>query len=157
MDLQRPAGRALRRVVPDVAWLRPNGRNLDEMLKIVDRSVRRQRSYSDGYADWSEFMPGCAPRRDEASIERLFEHLEALFAAIARHYRGRTLSEFHDLVAAQRQDAPRARQPATAPRSATRSCCRAAPTTTMLQRLRPACTLHVLCGTTTAATPACWA
>jgi hypothetical protein len=109
-------GRALRRVMPDVAWLRPNGRNLDEMLKIVDRSLRRQRSYTEFMLHSSEFMPGCSPTfRDEASIERLFEHLEALFAAIARHYRGRTLSEFHDLVAAQRQNAPGARQPATAP------------------------------------------
>jgi hypothetical protein len=45
----------------------------------------------------SEFMPGGGPNfPDERSIERLYEHMEALFEAAARDFVGATLAEFHD-------------------------------------------------------------
>jgi hypothetical protein len=51
----------------------------------------------------SELMPGGSPTfRNEASIERLYEDLEALFEAAAGRFQGATMSEFYEAWGARR-------------------------------------------------------
>jgi hypothetical protein len=45
----------------------------------------------------SELMPGCSPFfPTAASIERLYDRLDALFCAAAKNFRGMTLCEFRN-------------------------------------------------------------
>lgn len=85
------------RMAPPLGWLRPNGRNLEAMQELVDTILQEKPSHLEFVLHSSEFMPGGSPVfPDEASIERLYAHLDALFGAIGRACVGRTLSEFRD-------------------------------------------------------------
>ncbi len=76
-------------------WLRPNGDNLAQLLRLVRRHARLGSPYIEFILHSSEFMPGGSPvLPTAASIERLYAHLEILFTAIAAHFRGATLSEY---------------------------------------------------------------
>ncbi len=92
---------ALRRLVnalmPDVAWLRPNGRNLKSMLRIVQEAVSRNCCHIEFMLHSSELMPGGSPRfSTRQSIERLYDHLEQLFAQASDLCRSATLAEFYE-------------------------------------------------------------
>lgn len=90
-------GRAVRRLFP-VRWLRPNGRNLDHLLRIVDRAVVEKRPYLEFMLHSSELMPGGSPTfRDEESIETLYRDLEQLLEHATRFFQGATLAQFDDL------------------------------------------------------------
>jgi hypothetical protein len=92
---QSPAGRVWHRVFPPVSWLRPNGRNLRPMQRLLRRFVREGRSYAEFMLHSSEFMPGGSPTfRTPESIEALYRDLEALFATAAESFTGMTLQEF---------------------------------------------------------------
>jgi hypothetical protein len=94
-------------------WLRPNGENLQPMLRLVDRHARSGTPYIEFVLHSSEFMPGGSPTFPTAeSIERLYENLEVLFAAIAPHFQGATLSEYAAGVRAS--DYPVSRGPVAA-------------------------------------------
>jgi hypothetical protein len=100
------ARRTLGRRDPHVAWLRPNGRNLDEMLALVRQAVKEGCSYIQFTLHSSEFMAGGSPTfRTAESIELLYEHLEILFDAISRSFEGSTLTQFAERFAAARQAA----------------------------------------------------
>ena len=76
-------------------WLRPNGMNLPQLLRLVRRHVLSGAPYIEFVLHSSEFMPGGSPAFPTVdSIERLYAHLEQLFTAIAVHFRGATLSEY---------------------------------------------------------------
>lgn len=91
-------------------WLRPNGANLQPLLRLVRRQVRLGKPYIEFVLHSSEFMPGGSPIFPTAdSIERLYEHLELLFAAIAPHFQGATLSEY--AAGVRRGDSPALRGP----------------------------------------------
>jgi hypothetical protein len=76
-------------------WLRPTGKNLREMLHVLDMGVSCGRDYVQFMLHSSEFMPGGSPTFDTADkIERLYAHLEGLFATAASHFIGATLSEY---------------------------------------------------------------
>lgn len=97
------ARRALGRRDPRVAWLRPNGRNLAEMLDVVDAARAQKRSYIQFTLHSSEFMPGGSPAFPDApSIETLYRHMEAVFAHIARSFTGATLTDYADTFAVVR-------------------------------------------------------
>jgi hypothetical protein len=90
-------GRLMERLYPSAAWLRPNGTNLATMLRILDQTRAESREYVEFMLHSSEFMPGGSPVfPTEGSIERLYDHLEELFEAASRTYRGSTLAEFRD-------------------------------------------------------------
>jgi hypothetical protein len=92
---QSLAGRVWHRVFPPVSWLRPNGRNLRQMRRLLRRFVREGRSYAEFMLHSSEFMPGGSPTfRTPESIEALYRDLEALFATAAELFTGMTLQEF---------------------------------------------------------------
>ncbi len=104
--------RALRRFVRPVRWLRPNGRNLRDLLALADECADAGEPCAVFMLHSSELMPGGSPTfRSAASIERLYAHLEALFAHVSGRFAGRTLSAFHD-EHVPRLRAERARGPA---------------------------------------------
>ena len=86
----RFARKVLRGFAP-LAWLRPNGRNLESMIALTTDAA--------GYAEFmlhsSELMPGGSPTFDtEEKIEMLYDHLQELFSQVAQRFVGQTLSEF---------------------------------------------------------------
>ena len=83
------------RITPDVHWLRPDGHNLAGMLALVQQARVEERIHLEFMLHSSELMPGGSPTfRSAEDIDRLYEDLEALFAAIAPGFRGETLSGF---------------------------------------------------------------
>ena len=67
--------RALNRAFP-ATWLRPKGRNLARMLRLLDRALVDGRSYVEFMLHSSELMPAGSPYfRDGDSIERLYADL----------------------------------------------------------------------------------
>jgi hypothetical protein len=90
-------GRVMERLYPSAAWLRPNGTNLGNMLRLLEHTRAEGRQYVEFMLHSSEFMPGGSPVFPaEESIEHLYEHLEKLFQAASRTYQGATLTEFRD-------------------------------------------------------------
>lgn len=83
-------------------WLRPNGGNARALLEVLAVAERERRDYVEFTLHSSEFMPGGSPSfSDGPSIERLYEHLETLFAPARGRFVGLTLAEYHDRFAAQ--------------------------------------------------------
>lgn len=77
-------------------WLRPNGKNLKEMLWIVDKVSRNpQIDYIEFMIHSSELSAGANPIfKSKMSIERLYEDLEVLFAEVSKKYVGVSLSDY---------------------------------------------------------------
>ncbi|MDA9859198.1 hypothetical protein N9D23_13845 [Rubripirellula sp.] len=93
----RPARRIFNYLLPQVAWLRPNGRNRSQMIQTVQRAQQRGANYVEFMLHSSELMPGGSPRfPTERTIEKLYDDLEALFEAAHPAFRGLTLAEFAD-------------------------------------------------------------
>lgn len=99
--LPRIKGTAAQRAVErffggEHVWLRPNGRNLREMLALVERVLAEGAPVLEFMLHSCEFMPGGSPLFiTEAEIERLYNHLEKLFQTIAGHgVPGMTLAEY---------------------------------------------------------------
>jgi hypothetical protein len=91
--------RVIRRLWPEVRWLRPNGRNFSTMRGIVAEIVARQEPYAELMLHSSELMPGGSPTlRTAQQIEGLYRDLERLFAFVADHFVGRTLAGFYRQV-----------------------------------------------------------
>jgi hypothetical protein len=87
--------RALGRLYPPVAWLRPDGSNVRTMTRIVKKAAAERSACVEFMLHSSEFMPGGSPTfPTEASIEQLYEHLEETFALASLNFAGATLSEF---------------------------------------------------------------
>jgi len=91
--------RVVRRLFPRIAWMMPNGRrrNLRGMLAILGRARRERWPCVEFMLHSSELMPGGSPSfPTPESIERLYGHLEILFARAAADFRGATLGEFRE-------------------------------------------------------------
>jgi hypothetical protein len=87
--------RVWNRVFPPVRWLRPNGRNLRQMLQVLDLVLREGRKYAEFMLHSSEFMAGGSPTfRTQSSIEHLYRDIEDLFSRAASSFTGATLREF---------------------------------------------------------------
>jgi hypothetical protein len=87
--------RALSRIYPPLVWLRPNGKNLRQMLAALAMAVQEERSHVEFMLHSSELMPGGSPYFPDAeSIEALYRDLDVLFAAAARACRPCTLTGF---------------------------------------------------------------
>lgn len=80
-----------------IRWLRPNGANRGAMLRLIDDAAANGEDYVEFMLHSSEFMPGGNPTfTDAASIDRLYDDLEALFERAATRFTGMTLSEYYD-------------------------------------------------------------
>jgi hypothetical protein len=89
----------VRRVLLGRDWLRPQRDNLAQMLRLVDRVGASNEPYMEFMLHSSEFMPGGSPTfQDAASIARLYDDLEKLFAVLSRHCTGYTLTEYRAAV-----------------------------------------------------------
>ena len=82
-----------REILKEKIWLRPNGRNLDEMLYIVEKT--KNRNYIEFMLHSSELMPGGSPTfKTKQSIEKLYDDMNILFSEISRQRKGITLSDY---------------------------------------------------------------
>lgn len=76
-------------------WLRPNRRNLKEMLYLIAAYTSSDCDYLMFMIHSSELMPGGSPTfQTEGGIEILYEHLEIIFKEIAKSYIGIGLEEY---------------------------------------------------------------
>lgn len=75
--------------------LRPNGKNLNEMLWLERYIAKGPSNYIMFMLHSSEFMPGGSPTfRDAKAIEGLYAHLEKLFEQASRDFEGETIGTF---------------------------------------------------------------
>ena len=87
--------KALKRQPYRTDWMRPDGRNLRRLLRIIDDVVAQRRPYLQFTLHSSELMPGGSPTFGaERDIARLYRHLEILFEHVRRHFVGATLTAF---------------------------------------------------------------
>lgn len=79
-------------------WLYPESTSLKNMLSILHYAEKKDRPCVEFMIHSSELMPGGSPTfPDKDSIERLYDNLEALFAAAHGRFQGATLEEFYHL------------------------------------------------------------
>lgn len=80
-------------------WLRPNGKNRQDMLYIVKKQLYSPCNYIEFMLHSSELMPGGSPTfKNETDIEQLYADLEKLFFEISKNYVGVTLSEYYRIT-----------------------------------------------------------
>lgn len=78
-----------------IVWIRPNGKNLKQMLQYVDSLAKSDFPYAMFMIHSSELMPGGSPTfKTEESIERLYEHMLILFTEIRKNFEGETIRDF---------------------------------------------------------------
>lgn len=105
LSLHRFGQRVANRFLPEVHWLRPNGRNGLELIETMHRALADGRGFVEFMLHSSEFMPGGSPRfQTESQIERLFEDIEHLFEAASGRCVGRTLAEYSNQFAAESRE-----------------------------------------------------
>lgn len=76
-------------------WLRPNRKNLDDMLYLIEQYKNSEMDYLMFMLHSSELMPGGSPTfQTEGGIEILYEHLEIIFQEIAKDYEGMGLETY---------------------------------------------------------------
>ncbi|THJ23918.1 MAG: deacetylase [Nitrospira sp. CG24E] len=98
------------RLFPKV-WLRPNGRNLNQMLGYLRYALSTKRDYVEFMLHSSEFMPGGSPLfKSEAAIEQLYHCLESLFAEASVQFSGRTLSQYLEHFTRDFDEQPRCQE-----------------------------------------------
>ena len=84
-------------VPPIISWLRPNGRNRDSMLAILELAHEEQWPCVEFMLHSAELMPGGSPTfQTQGDIEALYDDLELLLSKAAETFRGQTLSEFYN-------------------------------------------------------------
>lgn len=82
---------------PELMWLRPNGKNIQNMLKICKTLIKSNADHAEFILHSSELMPGGSPTfRSKESIENLYFHMELLFKEASSSYFGLTLSQFRE-------------------------------------------------------------
>jgi hypothetical protein len=83
---------------PEVVWLRPNGRNLPDMVKILERAHDEKWNYVMFMLHSSELMPRGSPTfKTSSSIEKLYRDLEILFHSTKDKFAGMTIAEYYNL------------------------------------------------------------
>ena len=87
-------------IVKQPLWLRPNGKNLNEMKYIIRKiSLENNSNYLMFMLHSSELMPGGSPTfRTEDSIEKMYRDVEKIFSMISDKYQGVTVREFGELL-----------------------------------------------------------
>jgi hypothetical protein len=100
-----PLGRKVaNRLFPSLAWLYPKGANHRWLPRLLQTVLRERRDFAEFMIHSSELMPGGSPNfPTSASIERLYETLEELFALAARNFEPMTMREYHRRFAAAAQ------------------------------------------------------
>lgn len=85
-------GETLRFVRGNYCWLRPNGRNLEEMIKFADEIYNSELPYAMFMLHSSELMPGGSPIfKSNEDIEKLYSDIRNLFLHIENKFKGITI------------------------------------------------------------------
>ena len=78
-----------------LVWVRPNGKNLKQMLRYVAQMAKSDFPYLMFMIHSSELMAGGSPTfRTDESIERLYSDLEALFECVSKNYEVETIRNY---------------------------------------------------------------
>lgn len=78
-----------------VFWLRPNRKNLNEMLQLIEFYQNSELDYLMFMLHSSELMPGGSPTfQTEGGIEILYKHLSIIFNTISKNYEGIGLDKY---------------------------------------------------------------
>ena len=76
-------------------WIRPNGNNLEDMLRVVFNNINNDLDYIMFMIHSSELMPGGSPSfKNTDSIDKLYDDLNILFNEISKNYSGITLDDY---------------------------------------------------------------
>lgn len=87
--------RAINKIYPSPAWLRPNGFNLKSMIKTLDHAISIDSAHAEFMLHSSELMAGGNPNfPDKKSIDRLYSQMEDFFSYASSKCTGMTLKEF---------------------------------------------------------------
>ena len=85
-------GEALRFIKGRHCWLRPNGKNLEEMITFVDEIYYSDVPYAMFMLHSSELMPGGSPIfKNDEDIEKLYNDIKQLFFYIEKKFYGITI------------------------------------------------------------------
>ena len=96
--------KVMEHIFPIVHWLRPTGRNLRAMLRILQQARQGRWQYVQLMLHSSELMPGGSPTfRTANDIERLYADLEKVFAGVEGTFAGATFEEFYQAVQARQR------------------------------------------------------
>jgi hypothetical protein len=88
--------RGFGRLFPPLYWLRPNGRNVKAMLRILKQAHAEKRDCVEFMLHSSELMPGGSPRfRRDKDITSLYRDLETLFSTASKTFKGATLTDYY--------------------------------------------------------------
>lgn len=80
-------------------WIRPNGKNLNQMISVVEKCKNSKCDYIMFMLHSSEMMPGGSPTfRTEVEIERLYENINTLFSVVSKEFMGLTLKDYFTLL-----------------------------------------------------------
>ena len=78
-------------------WLRPDGKNLNELLYLVKVIKNSNSDYLMFMIHSSELMPGGSPTfKNKEAIEKLYIDLKILFEKISENFQGCTLCEYYN-------------------------------------------------------------
>jgi hypothetical protein len=95
--IEKVAGERVKNRLLRNMWLRPDGKNGNDMLRILSIALAEKRDYVEFMLHSSELMPGGSPTfPSDKSIEGLYRDLEILFQLASRYFKGATLSEYYD-------------------------------------------------------------
>ncbi|VFP84140.1 Glycoside hydrolase/deacetylase, beta/alpha-barrel superfamily protein [Candidatus Erwinia haradaeae] len=81
---------------PSVHWLRPQGGNVAQMIKVIRKTLSSNKGYLEFMIHSSELMPGGSPTfKSKKDIEMLYQDLEKLFYYLSMRTISMSLSEFY--------------------------------------------------------------
>ncbi len=90
---------AYRAIKGNVVWLRPNGKNLNSMIKLAEMIAKSQSDYIMFMLHSSELMPGGSPTfKTENDIENLYIILKDLFKYCSKYFEGMTLRDYYSNI-----------------------------------------------------------
>ncbi len=93
------AQRAFNRFFPSMLWLRPDGRNRKDLLRLLQTALNHNKNYVEFMLHSSELMPGGSPRfPGEKNVELLYTDLEALFSEAGKSFQGMTLKQYYNRI-----------------------------------------------------------
>ncbi len=83
---------------------RPNGRNLKELLTILERALENRLGYVEFMLHSSELMPGGSPAFPTSqTIDKLYSDIETHFRIAQKSFQGQTMFEFYETFSASRK------------------------------------------------------
>jgi hypothetical protein len=89
--------RLVNRLFPSFCMLRPNGKNLYSLLKIIDKVIDNKKDYAEFMIHSSELMPGGSPTfKINRDIEKLYRDLRILFDRVQESFNGATMAEYYN-------------------------------------------------------------